>query len=142
IDLANHPQLEHFLTVATLCNDASLRQDNNIWTISGDPTEAALIVAAAKAGLDANNVRKQCQRLDTIPFDPARKYMATLDHLGGPECSEIHVKGAPDRIIEMCSHERTRDGDQPIVHEQWNRHIEALSSQGLRVLALAEKHSE
>lgn len=132
--------LTHFLTAASLCNDASSYEEDGSWQISGDPTEAALVVAAGKAGLEAAPLRRHYPRLDIIPFESEHKYMATLNNnANDSEARHIHVKGAPDRILDMCSQVRDLDGDIPLDKELWQRHIDELSSRGLRVLAVAEK---
>ncbi len=140
-DPAEDPLLERFLIAGALCNDAGLRRDDDSeeWTITGDPTEGALIVVAAKAGHDLDALRQGWERLDAIPFESERKYMATLDQDPDGEGAVIHVKGAPDRILEMCSQVRTAEGTESIDAEEWDQRIEDLSSRGLRVLALAEK---
>jgi potassium/sodium efflux P-type ATPase len=139
LDLKQHPLLKRFLTVGLLCNDASLRREKQHWKIHGDPTEAALVVAAEKGGLRSKTVRDSYPRLDAVPFESERKYMATLDQYPEEGSATIHVKGAPDRILEMCTKVRTIDGDQALNSADWEEKLEALSSQGLRVLAIAEK---
>ncbi|MBF8224376.1 cation-translocating P-type ATPase [Halomonas sp. 328] len=147
LDAQGHPQavspdtdpaLLHFLKVGVLCNDAELAEVEGQWQIHGDPTEGALVVAAAKAGLTAGELRGDHGRQDAIPFESERKYMATLHELEGEP--RLLVKGAPDRLLEMCHLERTPDGGEaPLGTEAWEARIHALSSRGLRVLALAEK---
>lgn len=139
IRLDDHPALAHFLKVGTLCNDAELAQEEERWVIHGDPTEGALVVAAAKGGLDTHQLRDEHPRQDAIPFESERKYMATLNELDG---KRLLVKGAPDRLLEMCHKVRTADGDQELDPAEWEERIHALSSRGLRVLALAEKDAD
>ncbi len=138
LDLDDHHALRHFLKVGVLCNDAELAREEGHWKIHGDPTEGALVVAAAKAGLEARTLRGDHDRQDAIPFESANKYMATLHEIDGRHC--LLVKGAPDRLLEMCHRVRQEDGeDSELDHDEWEAHIHALSKQGLRVLALAEK---
>ncbi|CAN0489183.1 unnamed protein product [Ectocarpus sp. 12 AP-2014] len=136
ISVDEHTELMHFLRVATLCNDAELAHIEGIFRIQGDPTEGALIVAASKAGLHAKALRQNHLRLDAIPFESAHKYMATVHNIGGKRC--VLVKGAPDKLLEMCSHTRDLSGLSPLKNNVWEARIEALSSLGLRVLAIAE----
>lgn len=138
--LAHEPALQRCLLASVLCNDAELHQEDERYRIFGDPTEGALVVAAEKAGLDHLALRQQYPRLDAIPFESEHKYMATLHDLEGGR--QLLVKGAPDRIIEMSSHVITDEGEAPLVASEWEAHIEALSSKGLRVLAIAEKAME
>ncbi|APX92706.1 carbonate dehydratase [Halomonas sp. 1513] len=138
LDLDQQPALKHFLKVGVLCNDAELAEEEGRWLIHGDPTEGALVVAAAKAGIEARDLRGDHQRQDAIPFESERKYMATLHDLDGEP--RLLVKGAPDRLLEMCHRQRSADGDSVELDVQaWERRIHALSARGLRVLALAEK---
>ncbi|TVP88267.1 MAG: HAD family hydrolase, partial [Thioalkalivibrio sp.] len=141
IDPDEDALLKRFLVAGALCNDASLREEDGEWHLQGDPTEGALIVAAAKAGFDRDELREQWERQDSIPFESERKYMATLDKDSEGD-SRIHVKGAPDRILEMCSSVRTADGTEDLDVEVWEKQIDKLSSRGLRVLAVAEKSAD
>lgn len=140
LNLDEHPTLRHFLEVGVLCNDAELAEENGRWRIHGDPTEGALVVAAAKAGMSAAELRGHHSRQDAIPFESERKYMATLHEVEGEPC--LLVKGAPDRMLEMCQRVQTASGETTLDHATWEAHIHELSSRGLRVLALAEKRGE
>jgi Ca2+-transporting ATPase len=139
LDPEDHPALRHFLKVGVLCNDAELAEEKGHWRVQGDPTEGALVVAAAKAGLTVSALRGEHDRHDAIPFESERKYMATLHRVDGQPY--LLVKGAPDRLLEMCRHVRTETGTATLYPQQWEERIHALSSQGLRVLALAEKEA-
>ncbi|KAA0013624.1 HAD-IC family P-type ATPase [Billgrantia pellis] len=137
VDPDTHPGLGHFLRVGLLCNDAELSQEIGRWKIHGDPTEAALVVAAAKAGLDPVALREAHDRHDAIPFESERRYMATLNEVDGQPT--LMVKGAPDRLLEMCHRVRDPEGELELDRQLWEERIHSLSSRGLRVLALAEK---
>ena len=90
------------LLAGALCNDACLREAAGRWSIAGDPTEGALLVAAAKAGLTRAELSERYPRLDEIPFDPDTRYMATL-HAGPEDERWLFVKGAPERVLEMSA---------------------------------------
>ncbi|RDB42979.1 HAD family hydrolase [Halomonas sp. DQ26W] len=139
IALKDYPALAHFLKVGVLCNDAELAKEEDRWTIHGDPTEGSLIVAATKGDVDTRKLRDDHPRNDAIPFESERKYMATLNDFDG---SRLLVKGAPDRLLEMCHKVRVDGGDTELDQQAWEKRIHALSSRGLRVLALAEKDGE
>ncbi|HIJ87859.1 MAG TPA: HAD-IC family P-type ATPase [Desulfuromonadales bacterium] len=122
------PGLQELLTVALLCNDAALRQDGELWAVSGDPTEAAMVVAGRKAGLDEIELRAGHERLDAIPFESDIKYMATLNRFAGG--SRILLKGAPETVLDRCE----------LADEMRRRAIEAMETygrQGMRVIAFA-----
>ncbi|MBB3140700.1 cation-translocating P-type ATPase [Halomonas organivorans] len=133
----DHPTLRHFLRVGVLCNDAELVEDAGEWRIHGDPTEGALVVAAAKAGLTVGGIRDEHDRHDAIPFASERRYMATLHRIDGAPW--LLVKGAPDRLLTMCQRVRAESGEVELDRPLWEARLRALSSRGLRVLALAEK---
>ncbi|MEW6425686.1 MAG: cation-translocating P-type ATPase [Bacillota bacterium] len=82
-------------------NDAYLTREKAGWTIVGDPTEGALVAAAAKAGLDVGRLRQELPRIGEIPFDSERKCMTTIHRAG--EQKLAFVKGAPEVILRKCS---------------------------------------
>ena len=121
-----------------LCNDASLEQRNGEWLVHGDPMEGALLVSGLKAGLDIEAEGKQYPRTDLIPFESEHRFMATLHH-SHAGAAFIFLKGAPERVLEMCTHQRVIDGDQPLDSNYWLTRIEEMAQQGQRVLAIATK---
>lgn len=124
------------LLAGTCCNDAALvREDDGRWDIVGDPTEGAMLVAAAKAGLDRDRVATLLPRLATIPFSSERQFMATLHHAGGSD-HVVLVKGSVERMIELCGTQMGADGaPRPLDRLATVRAAEKLSGRGLRVLA-------
>ncbi len=116
-----------------LCSDANIKRDSNYYWITGDPTEVALIVAAAKANIIADDLRKEHPRIDVIPFDSDLQYMATLN---GNLNSQIIIKGAPEVIMKRCSE---HFGGYALEEQQIISQIERLGSKGMRVLAVAQK---
>ncbi|SFU30222.1 cation-translocating P-type ATPase [Halomonas korlensis] len=137
LNLDENHALRHFLKVGVLCNDAELAEEDGRWQIHGDPTEGALVVAAAKVGLTTGKLRGDHDRKDAIPFESERKYMATLHEVDGEPL--LLVKGAPDRLLEMCHRVREDGQDSELDVALWEERIHDLSARGLRVLALAEK---
>jgi len=121
------------LTAGVLCNDASLARVDGQWKIHGDPTEGALVTAAAKAGLDVDASRARHVRLDAIPFESENQFMATL-HAG--DDGHILIKGAPEAVLRRCS---TVAGGGPVDTAAILREVEALAARGMRVLAFAAK---
>ena len=132
------PLLTEIVQAAVLCNDASLEQRNDEWLVHGDPMEGALLVSGLKAGLDIEAEGKQYPRTDLIPFESEHRFMATLHHSHTGDAF-IFLKGAPERVLEMCSLQRTIAGDLPLDRDYWLARIEALAEQGQRVLAIAVK---
>lgn len=130
--------LLELLRAAVRCNDALLERNNSDWLIHGDPMEGALLVAGMKAGLDIESEAKQYPRTDLIPFESEYRFMATLHHSDMSEAI-IFLKGAPERVLEMCAYQRTGGGDQPIDKNYWLTRIEEMARQGQRVLAIAIK---
>lgn len=132
------PLLLEVVRAAVLCNDASLEQGNDEWLVHGDPMEGALLVSGLKTGLDIEAEGKQYPRTDLIPFESEHRFMATLHHSHAGEAF-IFLKGAPERVLEMCAQQRAIDGDQPLDINYWLTRIEEMALQGQRVLAIAVK---
>jgi magnesium-transporting ATPase (P-type) len=146
VEVTEHPALVGTLGSATLCSDASLAHDaEGMPAIEGDPTEGALVVAAAKAAhsapsLDPDALRERWRRIDCIPFESDRQWMATLhqDRDGGG--CVVHVKGALERVLAMCRGGGMATASGSIVPlDAGAVHAAAreLSGSGLRVLAMA-----
>lgn len=133
-----YPLLEEICRAGVLCNDASLELKEGDWCIGGDPMEAALLVVACKAGLDLDAEQRNWPRGDAIPFDAQHRFMASLnrDERGR---GRILVKGAPERVIEMCARQRGRNGDGPLDKAYWRARAEEIAALGQRVLAVAAK---
>ena len=127
--------------VALLCNDASLRETGGNWKLEGDPTEGALLALALKCGLDPHFEAEALPRIDVIPFESEHRFMATLhhDHAGH---ALVFIKGAPERIIGMCSRQCGSGQEYPIDAAFWLGKIEELAAGGFRVLALATRPME
>lgn len=139
IDLAAHNQLVEFARASALCNDAALHSHEDGWRVEGDPMEGALQALAGKIMRQAPEPFADWTRTDVIPFDANHRYMAVLhhDHEGH---AEIHVKGAPERILVMCAGQRAADGGvQAIDTDYWHKRIDEIAAQGQRVLALATR---
>ena len=100
VDASKADALRMVLRIGLLCNESSVAQEEGRWTVNGDPTEGALIVAAMKAGLDAEAEGDVYRRLAYVPFESERGYMATLHQQGDRKW--VFVKGAPEKVIELC----------------------------------------
>jgi len=131
--------LEDLSRAAMLCNDASITQRDGHWEARGDPMEGALLAFAGKAGGKLGRSSGDWPRTDTIPFDPRRRYMATLhhDHQGH---NLVFVKGAPEQLLTLCRQQRNADGSAgPLDASCWQRAADDIAAGGQRVLALAHK---
>jgi magnesium-transporting ATPase (P-type) len=139
LDPLDHPALGDLVRTGLLCNDADIHEEHDgRWVVDGDPMEGALVTLAVKAGVEPAAVRKTFARTDEIPFDAAHRFMATLhhDHQGK---GLVLAKGAPERILELCSSERCRHSDQPLDRAAWHSRAEELAAKGQRVLAFASQ---
>jgi potassium/sodium efflux P-type ATPase len=131
--LAEHADLRRLAEVMMLCNDARIVQEDGDWKLVGEPTEGALRTLGMKAGLDPAGWRREA----LVPFESENKYMATLTR---DPAGELHVlvKGAPDRVLDRCTTQTGPDGlAEPLDRDFWLDQIDAIGSQGLRVLAAA-----
>lgn len=138
IDPKLKPALLECLKAGLLCNDARLVADADNWSIEGDPTEAALLVAAHKAGLHQASVSEDHPRLDAIPFESEYQFMATLNHNLTADARHIYLKGSLESLLERCDNAFSADMQlQALDKNRLNRQAEAFAAQGLRVLAFA-----
>ncbi|MDP4535326.1 HAD-IC family P-type ATPase [Alkalimonas collagenimarina] len=135
VNALEQPTLSALIEVVAVANDSQLTQQDEHWGVQGEPTEGALLCLAEKAGFE----RESYQRLAVIPFESENKFMASLEqHPDGSQ--HILLKGAPDRLLERCDQQLNADGEtEPLDSAYWQQQLEALSSQGLRVLAAARK---
>ncbi|MEL7504388.1 MAG: cation-transporting P-type ATPase [Cyanobacteria bacterium J06554_6] len=129
--------LKECLTAGVLCNDAQLKQDGEHWSVVGDPTEGALLAAAAKADLNQAGLAAVNPRLDAIPFESQYQYMATLHDAG---VRATYVKGSVEAILSRCSQMMDHRGKlTPLDRASIEQTVEEMTAQALRVLAFACK---
>ncbi len=134
--------LRELVLAAVLCNNAKLvpPQEERGWTILGDPTEAALLVAGAKGGLTHSDAVKEYPRLRELPFDSVRKRMSTIHPRAGEEAA--FVKGAPKEVLGLCSSIWVNGQAEPMT-DAWREEIlaanDAYARGALRVLAMARR---
>ncbi len=134
------PSLLELLAAGALCNDAQHLERDGSWTIVGDPTEGALLVAAKKAGIDLNRLHEQFPRVDAIPFESERQFMATLHRVESGGDSVLYLKGAVEKTICLCGRMRVADGtEQALDAQAVLSQVDVFAGRGLRVLALARK---
>lgn len=143
---ADSPYLQTLLLGAVLCNDAGFFKENEKWEIKGDPTEAALVVAAAKAGLHKADLDQKYPRLGEIPFSSERKRMTTISKLEADSGSfplkglVAFSKGAPEVILSSCT-KIFLDGEirslSPEMKQLIAGKVREMADQALRVMALS-----
>jgi len=139
LDAFADPVLIEMARTATLCADAELRKHGGAWTVEGDPMEGALLAAAGRIGISLADTRRQWPRTDVIPFDARHRFMATLNH-DHEHHAVAFLKGAPERLFELCRDQRSDDGGAGKLDlDYWREQAEAIADQGQRVLALATK---
>lgn len=125
--------LSSLLLGCALCNDSQLTEAGGRWQVQGDPMEAALLALVHKGGGDPRQWRREYPRLAEIPFDSARKYMATLHRTPAGE-GVLLLKGAPDVLLPLCTLQA--DG-APLDEADWQAQVASLAGRGLRVLGFA-----
>jgi magnesium-transporting ATPase (P-type) len=132
-------EVEGVLSGGSVVNDAVLAESSGRWTIQGDPTDAAFLVAERKAGFTAGRERRY-RRVGELPFTSERKLMSTIAAGADDAPFTLFTKGAPDVLIERCSQERVGSRAVPFGAERKaviRQHIDGLSDRALRTLAVA-----
>ncbi|HET8539289.1 MAG TPA: cation-translocating P-type ATPase [Anaeromyxobacter sp.] len=129
------------LAAAALASDARLaRSEEGAWRVRGDPTEGALVVAAAKAGLAKDDLDVRCPRIAEVPFTSERKRMTTLHRDG--DRTVACVKGAPEVLLPACARVLGDDGERALDAVERDRLLAVaadMAAGALRVLAVARK---
>jgi Ca2+-transporting ATPase len=139
VRLASDPAAERMMLAATLCNDTHFVTDNGARRVKGDPTEAALLVLAEKAGMTAPALRQEWPRVAEIPFESERKRMTTV-HAGRDGSVLAFVKGAPDLLVDRCVTWEMVGGAEPLTPALRAQILETndrMASEALRVLGIA-----
>ena len=138
ITAAAKPALYECLHAGMLCNDSAIVEKEGVWSIAGDPTEGALLVAAEKAGLRHAAIHAGTPRLDMIPFESDHMFRATLhDHAEG---RRIYKAGALERLIERCTHMLDAQGEIVDLNADAIRELaRSFAAEGMRVIAFARR---
>ncbi len=138
---AEYDDLQPLLTAAALCCNARLiapEAAGQLWSVIGDPTEAALLVASLKGGIDPVAAAQHTPRLHELPFDSRRKRMSSIHSIGSRRVA--YVKGAPQEIIPRCTHIQ-QNGEALLLNDTLRARLTAANdtyaAEGLRVLAVA-----
>ncbi|MGG6294207.1 cation-translocating P-type ATPase [Leptolyngbya sp. AN02str] len=154
VEPQQNPETMLLLAACTFCNDAVLQKENGNWVILGDPTEGALLVVAAKAGIDRHQLNHEFVRVFEVPFTSERKRMSVVVKPDGSisdnVCTAVlpkddmtlFCKGSAELVLERCSHIFIGDRPEPLTSEltqQLLQHNDKLAREGLRVLGFAYK---
>lgn len=133
--------LNHLLTGGVLCNDSELRSGEDGWTIKGDPTEAAFLVAAVKAGISLEETRSAQPRIEEFPFSSERKRMTTI-HRSESGQPMAYMKGAPEVVLNCCTFMIEAGEIVPLTSEKRAdimQNATAMAGDALRVLAVVSR---
>lgn len=117
ININSNKPLTMLLRGGLLCNDSDLHEKEEKWMIKGDPTEGALVVAAAKAGMHTHEIRLENPRVEEIPFSSERKRMTTINQMEDGK-KLAFMKGAPEVVLERCSHILDGDGMRTLTEDE------------------------
>lgn len=156
VSIENSKALEEVMKCGVMCSTATVSADSSgksrnrgavpkgEWTVTGDPTEIALLVAAAKAGIYRTSLERSCRCIEEFPFDSETRFMAV--HCTSPTDKRIYFKGAEEAILPRCTHYMDESGElKPLTHAERSavssRVIE-MSDGALRVLAMAMKKTD
>lgn len=139
VDGGGHEALRLTLLAGALTNEAEAYDTSDGIRFTGDPTDAALLVSAMAGGLAPDEERDDAPVLAEIPFEPDRRYSATVRRIG--ERDVMFVKGAPERVVEMCAHTMTQHGIGPIDGDEIHAASRRMAREGLRVLAMAMREA-
>ncbi|MDW7651094.1 MAG: HAD-IC family P-type ATPase [Bacillota bacterium] len=143
INPQKQPAVYYSLLAGLLANESDLLEHNGEYDVAGDPTEAALLVSALKAGLSRKDMHSRYPRLAEIPFESDRFYMAVLTKTPEEKKNIVWVKGAPEKILEMCRVQLDSEGHEvPLQKDETLSAYRQLGEDGLRVLAMAYKTTE
>lgn len=138
IEVTTNMALHETLLAGLLCNDSQIIRKEGLFKVEGDPTEAALIVSARKAGFEAEEVATRLPRTDVIPFESEHMFMATLHR--DSEGHVIYKKGSVERLLNHCETIMDASGsDRAIDLSVVNQMVDKMAAEGLRVLAFARR---
>ena len=138
LSLKNNEALGLHLRIGALCNDALLTSRDKCCNIYGDPTEGALVVAAAKAGMNKESLEKHFPRLNEIPFQSEKQYMATLHRRN--DGGVVYIKGAPEKLLSLSKYILKEDTVAPLEEADTQAITQANASmarEAMRVIATA-----
>jgi len=131
--------LKEILRVGYLCNESYLVEKDGSFSINGDPTEGALVVSALKAGCSEHILNTTFPRLDLLPFESDRQFMATINKDVPNKQNILYLKGSIEKTLAICDFQSIDDEPIEIDRAKILHQAELFASKGLRVLAIAKK---
>jgi len=137
------PILEKIMRIANLCNDAALVEKNGAFSITGDPTEGALLVAAKKYDQNSNLVYENEEKINEIPFSSEKMRMSVVYKNSISNTINSYVKGSPDVLLNLCTQKQVGENIVPFTEAEKQKvknSYDTMSKQALRVLAFAERN--
>jgi len=140
LDLSGNTELQTLLLAGVLCNNATYEKTGNIIKALGDSTEVALLAAGEKANIKKNEIEARCPRHHEFPFDSSTMFMMTINRCADGEYS--FAKGAPERVLDRCTHYLTDDRIKPLTNDVRQFFIKAnvtMAATGMRVLGMGYK---
>jgi len=140
VDISSDPTLRECLKCGMICNDSQVVKEDGRIKVQGDPTEAALIVVARKAGLNEMALGKELLRIESVPFESQHQYMATLHDNAPAGENVIYMKGAVEKLQDRCNTMLLNNGQlAPFDRSKVHQAVKAMAAKGLRVLAFASR---
>ena len=156
VSTENSKALEEVMKCGVMCSTATISADNSgksrnrgavpkgEWNVTGDPTEIALLVAAAKTGIYRTSLERSCRCIEEFPFDSETRFMAV--HCVTPTDKRVYFKGAEEAILPRCTHYMDESGEiKVLTHSERSKvssKVIEMSDNALRVLAMAVKISD
>jgi len=140
VEAPQNDVLHEAVEVGVLCNNASVTETDGEAETTGDPMEAALLIAGLKADIDRDDLLDSIPEAREVSFDPSVKMMATYHEQDGRY--RVAVKGAPGAVVEAATHQVTEDGTEELSaadKDEWIEKSDRMAEDGLRVLAVARK---
>jgi calcium-translocating P-type ATPase len=136
VDSRRHTALAQLIRIGVLCNEAQLQRENDQWQLVGDPIDGALLALGLKANQDREHLLTEYPLLDILPFHAEYQLMATMHRMPDGQ-NMLLVKGAPEKIIQLCSPRQMGDQTQALAASEWFAQCDAIARQGKRTLAFA-----
>ncbi|MDK2949083.1 MAG: P-type Ca2+ transporter type [Patescibacteria group bacterium] len=141
INPVDNPDLVYLAKLSSLCAEARtmFSEQNNVWHVSGDPTEAAILVFGQKIGFHKEELNKQYPKLEDNGFDYQKKYKSSFHEMDKKKM--LVVMGAPEEVLEICTKMYKNGRNIAINKKEIQKNFEKMLNEGLRVIAVAQKDS-